>query len=333
MCALSSWLWLDKFMHIYMAAVFTNSYMPGQNRYVKLNDHERQLVEAVPHILESWHYVGKQAYVDHMRRNRAQIFLDSGAFSAYTLGVELKVEDYVQYIVDNWDIIRGEGPGNMMASVLDGIGDPHQTYCNQLEMERLFREKHGLNWRPLPCFHAGEDERYLEWYVANYDYITLGGMVGSSTQQLMIWLDRVWNRYLTDGAGRPRLKVHGFGITAVPIMTAYPWYSCDSSSWVQSAAFGSIILPGASERNPAMPISVSEKSPSRHTAGQHASTLTQPEIDYVFKFLEDNGFTYERLSQVYESRVAFNLWAFGVINTLIDAANDQKFKARVQELF
>lgn len=319
-------------MHIYMAAVYTNSYMEGMNRYVKLNDREREIVSSLPHILESWHYVGKQSYVDHMRRLNASIFLDSGAFSAYTLGVELSVRDYCAYIARNIDILRVE-EGNLMASVLDGIGDPLQTYRNQLEMEARLKIEHGLDVRPLPCFHAGEDERYLEHYVRNYDYITLGGMVGSSTQQLMIWLDRMWSRYLTDGSGRPRCKVHGFGITAVPIMEAYPWYSCDSSSWIQSAAFGSIVMPGVSKSNPAMPLSVSEKSPSRHDAGQHATTLSQPEVDYVFRLLEEQGFTYERLSTIYESRAAYNLWAFGVINTLMNASASERFKERSAELF
>jgi len=306
-------------MNIFMAAVYTNSYMPGQNRYLKLTEHEQKLVREIPHILESYHYVGKQRYVDDMRRDGAKVFLDSGAFSAYTLGVELSVEEYCAYILRNQDIVRVED-GVLMASVLDGIGDPLQTWRNQLEMEMR-----GV--KPLPCFHAGEDEKYLEWYVANYEYITLGGMVGSSTKQLCIWLDRIWDRYLTDGAGNPKIKVHGFGITAIPIMERYPWYSCDSSSWIQSAAFGSIITPQHG------PISVSEKSPARHDAGQHATTLTQVEQDYLFQMLEEQGFTYERLSTIYESRAAYNLWAFGVVNAMINAAHDNKFKARVQELF
>lgn len=318
-------------MHIYMAAVYTNSYMEGMNRYVKLNDREREIVNSLPHILESWHYVGKQSYVDHMRRLNASIFLDSGAFSAFTLGVELSVKDYCDYIARNIDILRVED-GNVMASVLDGIGDPHQTYRNQLEMEARMKINHGMNVRPLPCFHAGEDERYLEHYVQNYDYITLGGMVGSSTQQLMIWLDRMWDKYLAPN-GRPRCKVHGFGITAIPIMEAYPWYSCDSSSWIQSAAFGSVIMPGVSRNNPAMPISVSEKSPSRHDAGQHATTLSPVEVDFIFKTLEDNGFTYERLSQIYESRAAYNLWAFGVVNALMTASETGIYEPRGAELF
>lgn len=208
-----------------------------------------------------------------------------------------------------------------MASVLDGIGDPLETWQNQQRMEQ-----HGA--KPLPCFHAGEDERYLEWYVQNYPYITLGGMVGSSTKQLAVWLDRIWDRYLVDGSGRPRLKVHGFGITAIPLMERYPWWSCDSSSWIQSAAFGSIVTPSHG------PLSVSEKSPSIHDWGQHISTLTAVEQDYVLQMLEQQGFTYERLSTIYESRAAYNLWAFGVIEAMLNArCNYEKFTRRVQELF
>lgn len=306
-------------MNVYMAAVYSNSYMPGMNRFVKLTEHEQNLVTQLPHILESWHYVGKQSFVDHMRANDAKIFLDSGAFSAYTLGVELSVEDYCNYISRNRDILRVDGNA-VMASVLDGIGDPLQTYRNQLEME-------ARGFRPLPCFHAGEDERYLEWYVQNYEYITLGGMVGSSTKQLCIWLDRIWDRYLTDGSGRPRLKVHGFGITAIPIMERYPWHSCDSSSWIQSAAFGSIVTPSHG------PLSVSTKSPSRHDWGQHVTTLSPVEQDHVLQMLENQGFTLERLSTIYESRAAYNLWAFGVINTMINAQNNEVYRREIQELF
>ena len=303
-----------------MAAVYTNSYMQGQNRYVKLNERERDIVHNLPHILESYHYIGSQRFIDQMRADDAKVFLDSGAFSAYTLGVEIDLPTYCEYIKRNADLWRVED-GVMMASVLDGIGDPLKTYQNQLAME-----SHGV--RPLPCFHAGEDERYLEHYVKNYEYITLGGMVGSTTKQLCTWLDRMWERYLVDGSGRPRCKVHGFGITAIPIMERYPWYSVDSSSWIQSAAFGSIITPEWG------PLSVSEKSPARHDAGQHATTLTPIEQEYVLQLLERQGFTYERLSTVYESRAAYNLWSFGVVNEMMNAANDyEKFTARIQELF
>jgi hypothetical protein len=184
--------------NLYLAAVYTNQYMPGQKQYDVFNEREKTVTAEIPNVLESFHYVGAQRFVDDMRKNDAKIFLDSGAFSAYTLGVKLRVEDYVGYILRNQDILRQDG-GAVMASVLDGIGDPLETWRNQSAME-------ALGFRPLPCFHAGEDERYLEHYVANYEYITLGGMVGVSTKQLCTWLDRVWGRYLIDGSVARVLK-------------------------------------------------------------------------------------------------------------------------------
>lgn len=310
-------------MKLYTAAVYTNEYVPGMHspiRWDVLNEHERNIVSNLPNILESYHYVWKDKYVKGMREDGAKIFLDSGAFSAYTLGAKIHLPTYVDYIKRNIDILRVED-GVLMAAVLDGIGDPLETYRNQLSME-------ALGVKPMPCFHAGEDERYLEWYIQNYDYISLGGMVGSSTKQLMLWLDRVWDKFLVDGSGRPRLKVHGFGITSIPIMERYPWWSCDSSSWIQAGSFGSIVTPEFGQ------IAISDKSPQRHDAGMHLSTLTPAEQDKVLEALERAGFTYERLSTVYQSRMAYNLWAYGVINAMMNAANDYNhFQAHNQELF
>ena len=310
-------------MKLYTAAVYTNEYVPGMHspiRWDVLNEHERNIVSNLPNILESYHYVWKDKYVKGMREDGAKIFLDSGAFSAYTLGAKIDLPTYVDYIKRNMDIFRVED-GVLMVAVLDGIGDPLETYRNQLTME-------ALGVKPMPCFHAGEDERYLEWYIQNYDYISLGGMVGSSTKQLMLWLDRVWDKYLVDGTGKPRLKVHGFGITSIPIMERYPWWSCDSSSWIQAGSFGSIVTPEFG------PIAISDKSPQRHDAGMHLSTLTPAEQDKVLEVLERAGFTYERLSTVYQSRMAYNLWAYGVINAMMNAKNDYtKFQAHNQELF
>lgn len=307
-------------MNLFLAAVYTNGYKKGQNRYAKLTEREREIVDVLPNILESYHYIGSQRYVDQMREDGAKVFLDSGAFSAHTLGVAIDLPTYCDYIKRNSDLWRVED-GDAMFSVLDGIGDPLQTYRNQLHME-------ALGARPLPCFHFGEDERYLEWYVQNYDYITIGGMVGRSTAELFKWLDRIWNKYLVSGSGKPKVKTHAFGITSVSIMERYPWYSVDSSSWIQSAAFGGIVTPKWGN------LSVSEKSPSRHDAGRHISTLNPVEQDQVLRMLEEQGFTYERLSTVYESRAAYNLWSYGVVNAMMNAANDyEKFTAQVQELF
>ncbi len=308
-------------MHIYCAAVYTNGYRAGGNsgRYAKLTDGEKVIVDAVPHLLESYHYVSRQRFVDAMREDNVKVFLDSGAFSAHTLGVKVDAKAYADYINRNRDIIRVEDDA-LLASVLDGIGDPLKTWQNQQELERYGAPV-------LPCFHYGEDERYLEHYIAKYGYITLGGMVPISTPMLIVWLDRLWEKYLTDGSGRPRLKVHGFGVTSLRLMERYPWYSCDSSSWVQTAAFGSVFIPGIG------PLNVSSTSPSRHVMDRHITTLPPIVQESIEKQVGEIGFNMQRLSTVYESRAAFNLYAYTHMNIALKDQATAQFTRHTQTLF
>ncbi len=305
-------------MKIYMAALHSNGYR-HTNRYLKLNDREKHVVDNLPYLLESYHYIHKETFVRAIREKGDRVFLDSGAFSAFTLGIEIDLSKYCDYIKRNMDIIVRED-FEPVVSVLDGIGDAHLTYENQLAMEQ-----NGV--KPMPCFHAGEDERYLEWYVQNYDYIALGGMVGTSAKQLMIWLDRIWRKYLLDDSGRSIIKIHGFGITSISVMKRYPWWSCDSSSWIQSAAFGAVVTPkfGA--------IQVSDKSPSLKEHGQHVDNFAPIHRKRVIESFQEDGFDYERLSTVYESRAAYNLWSFTQINKLINDAEHECYSIPRQELF
>lgn len=310
-------------MNLFLAAVYTNQYCDGQPRNAELNDREKGIFRSIPNILESYHYVEKQQYVDAMRANGAKVFLDSGAFSAKSLGVDIDINAYCDYIKRNLDIIRIED-GVVMASVLDGIGDPLKTWQNQLYME-------SQGAKPLPCFHFGEDERYLEWYIERYPYITIGGMVRTKAEDVMQWLDRIWNRYLVDGAGRPKVKAHAFGVTTISLMERYPWHSVDSSSWIQATAFGSIYT---SEYGP---ICVSEQSPSKHDWGRHFSTYSEIEKRQLVELLEAKGFSYERLSKVYQSRAGYNALGYielgGILNQHFEEANGILDVAKMQQLF
>lgn len=282
-------------MKLYLAGLYTSNFDLNGRLYSRLTDNEKLHRDNVKYILESYHYIHKDSYVKKIRKDGKKVFLDSGAFSAFTKGVKVDIKKYCRYIQQNEDIIE-------CASVLDAIGDPQGTYENQCEMERL-----GV--RPLPCFHYNEDPRYLEYYINNYEYITLGGMVPISTPQLKYWLDTLWEKYLTDGAGRPKIKVHGFGLTTLSLMERYPWYSVDSSSWVQIAANGNIIHPDLGM------VSVSESSPARKQAGRHFDNIPDMQQQALADIITDPGFEIERLRKEYISRWTYNCWAFTEINT------------------
>lgn len=287
-------------MILYLAAWYESSFHKNSQMRMRQTPREFAVCDGCHNLLGSYHYIHKPIYVDRVRSDGVKLFMDSGAFSAHTLGVQLNLKDYCTYLKANADLVNVVD-GDLQASVLDGIGDPLKTYQNQTAME-------ALGVRPLPCFHYGEDERYLEHYVQNYRYITLGGMVMQTEKSLYFWLDRIWKNYLCKSDGSPKLKVHGFGLTNVDLMRRYPWFSVDSSSWVQIASAGAIMIPTKG----ALPISVD--SPAAKVKGRHFDNLNKPQQHAVRRYIEDLGFDVERLRNDYVARRAFNCFAYPEIS-------------------
>lgn len=289
-------------MKLYMAGFYASNFDKNGTVYRRLSPPERAARDSIRHNLESYHYIAKGQAITKLRRDSVKVFLDSGAFSSMTKGVHVDLKGYCDYIKKNEDIIE-RVDGVLMASVLDSIGSVEKTWENQAEME-----KHGVT--PLPCFHYGEDEDALKYYVSEYPYITLGGMVPISTPQLIHWLDRIFEKYLCDKDGVMKTKVHGFGLTSLPLMKRYPWTSVDSSTWVMWSANGMILMPGVGEAGEARQINVSEFSSSKKSEGRHYDTVTDIERERLRGLIEATGFEVERLRKEYSTRWAWNAWAF-----------------------
>ena len=274
-------------MKLYLAALLYNNFRAGSTVYNRLDDREKRAVDEVAHVLDSYHYINSERMVQRIRQTNRRIFLDSGAFSAFTQGAVIDIRQYCDYIKRNHDFLE-------VISVLDAIGNPDQTYINQRFMERA-----GID--ALPCYHYGEPEVVLEFYATHYEYITIGGMVPISTPQLAKWLDRIWGRYLTFPDGTPKLKVHGFGLTSVPLMARYPWYSVDSSSWVQLGGMGNIFIPEFGT------IAVSEHAPQLKEFQKHVDNLPYEHQIIVYNYIQNLGFDLDRLRKLHLSRKVFNI--------------------------
>ena len=300
-------------MRLYNAGVLIN--MPVEGRLVSLLEgREREMRFENPWYLESYHYIHKELAAQRVRAANCKVFLDSGAFSAYTLGVKMDIGAYCDYIHRNADFIE-------MASVLDAINDADGTWRNQEEMERR-----GV--RPLPCYHYGEPTAVLDYYVSKYEYITIGGMVPISTAQLKIWLDRIWAEHLTHPDGTPKVKVHGFGLTSLPLMLRYPWYSVDSSTWVQWGSNGMILIPDGKGRQ----LDISARSSRRKEKGMHLDTYTPPEKAALEAQIRAHGVDPDRLRHVYYSRWTWNIWAFPTF-AAATKRSDEKLETVEQRLF
>jgi len=241
---------------------------------------ERELNKLWNYRLWSYYYSVQEKNIMPQIKNKVDLFLDSGAFSAKSQGVKINIQEYISFIKENETYID-------VYANLDVIGNPKATFNNQKRMERA-----GLH--PLPVFHFGEDEElYLKPLIEKYDYIAIGGMVKSG--DLMSFLDRIFSKYICDKKGMPKVKIHGFGLTSLKLIMRYPWYSVDSTSWVVTGRMGSIYIPRRKNgkwiyNENSWKIPVSNKSPSLKEAGQHFTTMRNSERQLIIDYLKEKGY-------------------------------------------
>ena len=177
-------------------------------------------------LLLSYHYFRKVdiaelvGELEDLSGQPIDIMVDSGAFSAFTLGSVIELDEYAEWV-------RYWGKYFTVYANLDVIGDPRATKDNQMALEAK-----GL--APLPIFHAGEPWEYLDGYLEAYPYIMLGGMVpyAKEKNRLMPWLIKCFKK------AEGKAVYHGLGLTSWYSLTSLPWYSVDSSSWASGFRYG-----------------------------------------------------------------------------------------------
>jgi hypothetical protein len=184
-------------------------------------------VSGVFRFLVSFHYHQKtnlQEIVDSYH-GPCEVFADSGAFSAATLGATIKLADYAAWLKE-WDHLL------TVRATLDVIGDPAATARNTAALERQ-----GLP--VLPVFHTGTPYAELEKLVKQYDYMALGGMVphAKDAPAVLRWLIQCFKIAQETGT-----VFHGFGQTRLETLRKLPFYSVDSSAWASGMRYGTITL-------------------------------------------------------------------------------------------
>ena len=170
-------------------------------------------------VLKSYYYTKSQKNI-----KIKNMLLDSGGYTAFTKGVTISVDDYINFIYKNKQNIRHY-------FVLDDIKDYKKTLKNQKYMERK-----GL--KPIPCYHANEPLSVLDSYCTNYDYVAIGGLVPYSKKKKK--LKQILDSCFSVIKEHFPIKVHGLGMTTKKILETYPFYSVDSTSWLIGASLGRV---------------------------------------------------------------------------------------------
>ena len=271
-------------------------------------------------------YTERKACIEWAEYKRAhpectsKLFIDSGAFTAFTKKKVVDVDDYIEfinsiddqvYIFAQVDKIPGEwGKERTPEQVAEA---PKLSWENYLYMVNKVKSPEKL----LPIFHQGEDFSWLK-NMLEYKY-TEGPLKGQYIKYIGIscskditstawapWFDMCFK--MIHESNNPNVKTHAFGMTSLKLLEQYPFTSADSTSWVRSAGFGNIVLGGTtvytSSRNPDDPGYIKNLSPA-----------LKEDIDkickkYGYSFFEvaDEATKEERVSLIKRVNDAYNLF-------------------------
>lgn len=182
------------------------------------------------HVLGSYWFLRRADLVPELRAlpRPVDFLADSGAFSAYSTGKPITVEEYAEWLLAQAPVINA-------AATMDVIGDSRATARNTDRLLELVGDRVTV----IAVFHAGSPWAEFERLCEQHRYIALGGAVyaGHRETAMLQWCARA---HLV--AREHDVRLHGFGLTKPPYPELLPWYSVDSAYWISANRTGTLSL-------------------------------------------------------------------------------------------
>jgi hypothetical protein len=211
-----------------------------------------------------------------------KLLLDSGAYSAFTQGDHIDLQNYTDFIKRhqlspycyfNLDTIPGAaGVQELRLGHIERAAQ--QSYVNHQTMKQA-----GL-W-PIPVVHEGESFRHLEAYLRDGEPCIALAPFANGVNAIR-WLDDCFTVL-----GDCKVKVHGLGLTTAIILHRYPWASVDSGTWFKQSAAALIPVPLYRNNKPDYSLPPDIISLGKTTRGLHVDTLDQYDLGRLQRYLAE----------------------------------------------
>lgn len=238
-----------------------------------------------------------------IEEQNVELMLDSGAFSAWSRGIEIPLQEYADFILKHpkaFDIVVGLDviPGKVGVSAVPDSERERAAVAGWENWKALTALLKPIGVIPMHVFHQGENIKWLRRLMDEAEYFGVSPQNGIPEKQRWLWLDQIMPT-LCDTKGRPLRKFHGFGVTSLETMLRYPWYSVDSTSWVMTGRFGAAFIPLGNILDPAAThkVTFSSDSPEKNREGKHYSTYSRIEREAIAAYLAQQGMTPQMLEK------------------------------------
>lgn len=241
----------------------------------------------------------------HKKSGMKEVMLDSGAFTAFTKGHKVTLEDLIATYDDtlsklnpkltvwliNLDVIPGEYGRIASPKEIEAALD-----ASDLNFKRL-RKRYGE--RVLPVFHQTESTARLKEIVAMAPFIGAGFRQDFSEEHRIRTAEEVLEYAHSKG-----VLVHGLATTGYKMLKRAPFDTVDSASWLYTAAMGGVHF--IDQAGDLADIPVSNQSPMQRDARAHYKTLSAEEQAWIRAQVESAGATIEQVESDLSYRILVN---------------------------
>lgn len=199
------------------------------------------------------------------KKNFNKVFLDSGAFSIFTRGISIGIDNYIEFCKENAALFEVMASFDVIPSAKYNVIDAGQkSWENYLYMLEKGVDKNKL----IPIFHYGEPYSFFQRMIDHgCDYIGIAPSQAKSSKRKYHFISACFD--LVKKSKRD-IKIHGFGVSAEKMMVRYPFYSADSAKPVRlsSNGYALVRLPNGKSLERL-------KSSERSQVSNHLSQLLQ----------------------------------------------------------
>lgn len=233
-----------------------------------------------------------------------KLFIDSGAHSAHTRGLDIDPDDYIEYVNNLDDKIYvyaqlDKIPGRYLQpkTVEDWQEAPRLSWENYLYM----RDRVVSPDKIMPVFHQGENFKWLvnmlesTFSGKHIPYIGLSPRGDVKVRDKIAFLSRCFS--VINKSSNPNVKTHALGMTSLDVLEMFPLYSADSTTWLLVGAMGQIYTPWGL-------VYVSEKGKNKP---DHIDNMPKQAVDRVVDYVSKYNFNLDTLMEDYAARMIFNI--------------------------
>lgn len=262
------------------------------DRYLREKDVHRLLSQYNERrVLEEWVEGGLYS----------NLFIDSGAFSVAHSNAKIDVDEYIGYINNHSEINIWVELDSIPYPVLNNVT---AKACSEKSWETYLymRDRVFPECTLLPLYHFGEPKsgllRILDTEVNGTlpSYIGVGGRHGVSTEAQAKYFNEIFT--IIQNSKNPNVRVHGFGITVPRLLNYFPFYSADSTTWLQVAISGGVLTEDLQT------IRISDGTTYDKT---NIQSMPKDALDILLPTVEKYNYDFTELCADYKVRLRYNI--------------------------